>query len=68
MARTRTKESRDPADLLVRVRGGRRGVRFIALSEWKAEIKGWKDRKTERNKKVKAARDRFDRKQRKKQK
>ena len=68
MARTRTEESRDPSDPLVRVRGGRSGVRFIALSDWKAEIKEQKDRKIERNKRVKEARDRFERKQRKKQK
>ncbi len=68
MARTRTKESRDPSDPLVRVRGGHRGVRFIALSDWKAEIKERKDRKTKRDKKVKDAKDRFERKQGKKQK
>jgi len=68
MARTRTEESRDPSDSLVRVRGGRSGVRFIALSDWKTEIKERKKIRTERNKIVKEIRLRTERKQRKKQK
>lgn len=51
--RTKTKESRNPADPLVRVRGGRSGVRFIALSDYKAEIKERKQRKIKRNKQLK---------------
>ena len=45
MARTRTKENRDTSDLIVRARGGHTGVRFIALSEWKKEIRERKERK-----------------------
>ena len=51
MARTKTKESRDPDDPLVRVRGGRSGVRMIALSVFKAEIKERKQLKKEHVKK-----------------
>ncbi len=53
MARTKTRESRDASDPLVRVRGGRNGVRFIALSVWKDEIKERKQRKLKRNSKLK---------------
>lgn len=53
MSRTKTKESRDPDDPLVRVRGGRKGFRMIALSEFKAEIKERQQRKKERAKKFK---------------
>ncbi len=53
MARTKTKEGRDASDPLVRVRGGRNGVRFIALSVWKDEINERKQRKIKRSNKLK---------------
>jgi len=54
VARTKSKEARDPGDPLVRVRGGRKGFQMIALSDWKAEIKERKQRKTKRDKQLKA--------------
>lgn len=53
MARTRSREARDPGDPLVRVRGGRKGFQMIALSDWKAQIKERKQRKTKRDKQIK---------------
>jgi len=63
VARTRTKENLDPSDPIVRVRGGQTGVRFIALSAWKVEIKERKQRKLAHIIKSKSDRKRFERKE-----
>lgn len=64
MARTKTKESRNSDDPLVRVRGGRKGFRMIALSDFKAEIKERKQGKLKNDEKL----NKFVRKQKRKQK
>ena len=48
--------SQDPDNLLVRVRGGHKGFRMIALSDYKAEIKERKNRRTKRTDKLKEKR------------
>ena len=64
MARTKTEESRNPDDPLVRVRGGRKGYRMMTLSEFKIEIKARKRGKLKNSEKLA----KFERKQKRKQK
>jgi len=67
VARTRTSAARNPDDPLVRVRGGRKGFRMIALSDWKKEIKEHKQRKVKFDKEVTRIQKRELRQQRKRQ-